>query len=184
MTPKRPTRLAPLDNPDPEVEEILAKGLTWNGAPLHMPATLARHPRLLKRFTVFAGAFLTHGMLPARDRELMTLRAAYRFDTDYYFGHHVLMASRAGLTAEEIAATCDPEHRWGGSDAVAIALADRLAESVDVDDTLWAELVSTYDEPQVLEAVMLVGFYRMLAGFVNAVGVEREDGVPGWPSAD
>ena len=25
VTPKRPTRLAPLDNPDPEVEEILAK---------------------------------------------------------------------------------------------------------------------------------------------------------------
>jgi 4-carboxymuconolactone decarboxylase len=51
-----------------------------------------------------------------------------------------------------------------------------------VDAATWDGLSATYDEAQLLEAVLLVGFYRMLAGLVNTIGVEREPGVPGWPT--
>jgi hypothetical protein len=30
--------------------------------------------------------------------------------------------------------------------------------------------------------VMLVGFYRMTAGFLNATGVEKDADLPGWPA--
>ena len=30
---------------------------------------------------------------------------------------------------------------------------------------------------------MLVGFYRMLAGVLNAVRIQPEPGAPGWPGA-
>jgi hypothetical protein len=29
---------------------------------------------------------------------------------------------------------------------------------------------------------MLIGFYRMLAGVLNAAGIQPEPGVPGWPA--
>jgi len=38
--------------------------------------------------------------------------------------------------------------------------------------------------PQLLEALMLVGFYRMLGGFANTLGVQRERGIPGWPAPE
>jgi alkylhydroperoxidase family enzyme len=61
-----------------------------------------------------------------------------------------------------------------------MAFADQLSTGTTVDDATWASLRSFYDEAQALEATILVGFYRMMAGFVNTIGVEREPGVPGW----
>lgn len=176
-----PPRIAPVARPSEEVQAILDKGLTWDGRPLNMPSTLAHHPRLLKRFTVFAGTFLGHSLLPDRDRELLTLRAAVRFDTEYYFGHHVLMSKDAGVSEDEIRAVTDDDHRWPERERLLMDLVDQLARSTRVDDRLWADLSEVYDEAQRIEAVMLVGFYRMLAGFVNTVGVRPEDGLPGWP---
>jgi 4-carboxymuconolactone decarboxylase len=69
---------------------------------------MAHHPKLLNRFTVFTGTFLTDSTLPPRDRELLTLRACYRTGTDYYFGHHVLQGEAAGLDRELALAVADP----------------------------------------------------------------------------
>ena len=181
MTPRRSPRIAPLASPPVEVQAILDKGLTWNGRPLNMPSTLAHHPRLLKRFTLFAGAFLGHSLLPDRDRELLTLRASARFDAEYYFGHHLVMSQAAGVSTEEASAVLSDDHDWSERDRLLIDLVDQLAGSTYVDDELWAALSAMYDDAQRIEAVMLVGFYRMVAGFVNTVGVELEEGIPGWP---
>jgi 4-carboxymuconolactone decarboxylase len=175
------SRIPPLADPPESTRAILDKGLRWRGQPLNMPATLAHHPSLLQRFTVFAGGFLSRSLLPDRDRELLTLRAAARFGTEYYFGHHVLMSKAVGVTDEEIRGIVEDDHRWPPGDRVLLDLVDRLAVDTSVDDDLWGRLVAIYDEAQTMEAVMLVGFYRMLAGFVNSVGVQREDGLPGWP---
>ena len=39
-----------------------------------------------------------------------------------------------------------------------------------------------YTDSQAMELLLLPCFYRMVAGFVNTLGVEREPGVPGWPA--
>ena len=181
MTDRPTPRIPPLGDPPEETRAILAKGLTWDGRPLNMPATLAHHPILLKRFTLFAGAFLSRSVLPDRDRELLTLRAAARFGTEYYFGHHVVMSEAVGITPVEVAATIAGDHAWSDDDRMLLDLVDQLAVSTRVDDELWSQLAGRYDEAQCIEAVMLVGFYRMVAGFVNTVGVEPEPGLPGWP---
>jgi hypothetical protein len=53
-------RIESVTHPTPEQAEILAKGWTYAGKPFNAAATIARHPRLLKRFTVFTGTFLTY----------------------------------------------------------------------------------------------------------------------------
>jgi 4-carboxymuconolactone decarboxylase len=174
-------------HPSAEVTAILESGWQHDGHPLNMPATLAVHPLLLKRFTLFAGTFLTQSLLPPRDRELLTLRAAYVFDVEYYFGHHKLLAARAGLTEADVVATTEPAHAWQGDEALVIELVNQLAARTMVDDDLWDRLSRRYDDAELLEAVntvMLVGFYRMVAGLVNSAGVQREVGVPGWPRRD
>ena len=173
-------RIRPVLNPSEDVQAILAKGLQYRGEPLNVPATMAHHPLLLKRFTLFAGLFLAGSSLPDRDRELLTLRAAWRSQAEYYFGHHVAMAEAAGVAPAEIKSVVDEAHPWPAPEATLMALADQLTSGTTVDDETWASLEAMYDEAQRLEAVLLVGFYRMLAGFVNTVGVEREPGVPGW----
>lgn len=176
----QPPRIAPLREPPTDVQEILDKGLQYDGRPLNVPATMAHHPKLLKRFTLLAGLLLTESSLPPRDRELLTLRATYRAGAEYYFGHHRRLAPAAGLTPEEIEAIVGERSEWAARDAALLSFADQLTAGTRVDDATWATLAGLYDEAQLLEATLLVGFYRMMAGFVNTIGVEREPGVPGW----
>ena len=54
-------RIAPLVDPSPEVDELLDKTKVRQGPPLNIFATMAHHPRLLKRFNVLGGLFLLAG---------------------------------------------------------------------------------------------------------------------------
>jgi alkylhydroperoxidase/carboxymuconolactone decarboxylase family protein YurZ len=177
-------RIEPLEAPSAEVQQILAKTVHHNGQPLNAARVLAHHPRLLKRFMLFAGMFLSHSLLPDRDRELITLRSAYRFRVHYYFAHHVETALSAGLTEDEILATADESYEWHGNDQLLIAAADEMAATAQLSDATWASLSAAYSVAQLEEIVLLPGFYRMMAGFINTLGVELEPGVVNWPSGD
>lgn len=177
-------RIVPVDDPGPEVSELLAKTLGDDrGVPLAIFRTMARHPRMLKRFNVLGGFFLTRGDLPARDRELAVLRTAWRSGSEYEWAQHVLIGARAGLSEDEISRVARPglPGHWPARDAALLRAADEIADKADICDATWAELSTLYSETQLMELVMLVGFYRMTAGFLNATGVRREAGLPGWP---
>jgi alkylhydroperoxidase family enzyme len=185
MTPV--PRIRPVAEPDPEVAEVLSKTLTdARGAPLNIFATLANHPRLLKRLNVLGGLFLAHGLLPARDRELAIMRTAWRTRCEYEWGQHVIIGTRAGLTAEEVARLTRPEtvDQWSPADRGLLQFVDEVLDNADVTESTWADQQQRWSEAQLLELVTLVGFYRMLAGFLNAVKVQLEDDLPGWPAAE
>jgi len=174
-------RIEPVVSPTPEQAEILARGWTYAGKPFNAATTMAHHPRLLKRFTVFTGTFLTHSTLPSRDRELLTLRACYRTGTDYYFGHHVVLGEAAGLARELALAVADLGYQWSAEDALLLRAADELTAYSQLSDATWAALADRYDEPQLIELLFVVGYYRMVSCYVNTVRVGREPGVPPIP---
>lgn len=170
-----------MPEPTDAASAVLEKVFHINGEPFNEPKTLAWHPLLLKRFALFAGVFLNESLLPARDRELLTLRSVYRAGCEYLFGHHQLSAPDAGVSNEEIAAVMEDVYNWSPRDALLIRVADELSEGTELTDETWRELASIYDEAQLIEGVMLVGFYRMVCAFILTLRIEREPGVPGWP---
>jgi alkylhydroperoxidase family enzyme len=178
-------RITPVREPTEEQRELLAKTLVApGGQPLNIFATLAHHPRLLGRFNALGGLFLAKGLLPERERELVILRVAYRTGSVYEFGQHTVIGRRAGLTDDEIRAVTRPldDGAWVEDDKAVLAFTDSLIDTDTVEDAEWAAVAARWDEPRLLELVLLVGFYRMVAGLLNAVGVEREPDVPGWPT--
>src|SRR5436309_6487449 len=59
---------------DDEVRELLEPARRRMGGVLNIQATLARHPKLLKRWNVFGNHVLFKSTLPERDREILILR--------------------------------------------------------------------------------------------------------------
>jgi 4-carboxymuconolactone decarboxylase len=178
-------RIRPLAEPDPDVAEVLSKTPTDDrGAPLNLFATVAHHPRLLRRFNALGGLFLVHGQLPARERELVILRTAWLTGSEYEWGHHVVIGRRAGLTDEEIARVTRPEeaHLWLAEDHALLRFADEILEDADVSSGTWQVQRQRWSDAQLIELVLLVGFYRMVAGFLKALRVQREDELPEWPA--
>lgn len=178
-------RVTPVVDPEPDVADQLAKTLGDDrGVPLAIFRTMARHPRLMKRFNVLGGFFLTRGELPARERELVVLHTAWRSGCVYEWAQHVLIGGRSGLTPDEIERVARPDRagEWSSADAALLRAADEVLEHADLSDTTWDGLGERFDHAQRVELVMLVGFYRMTAGFLNATGVQPDDGLPGWPA--
>lgn len=172
-------RLDPVSDPTPEQQELLSKTLITPGsAPLNVFATLAHHPRLLKRFNALGGLFMAHGSLDRRDRELVILRVAKRVGSEYEWAQHHAIGLRCGLTEEEIARVAALERSgWSDDDGLLLTVADELCGSDDLSDETWEALQARYSTEQTLELIVMVGFYRMLGAVLRSVRVEIDASV-------
>jgi len=153
-----------------------------NAEAVNIFTTLVRHPGLFRRWMPFAGKLLA-GKLPARDRELLILRTAFRCRSAYEWGQHVRLAKAAEISDEEIdRIATGPEARgWDAFDRTLLTAVDELHDDACIADATWSALSARYDERQVIEVPMLVGQYHMVAFALNSLGVQREPGVPGLP---
>jgi 4-carboxymuconolactone decarboxylase len=175
--------LVSLDQAQGELAEILSSALTVNGKPLNIFAALGHHPKLLKRFNLLGGLLLNKGLLPAREREIVVLRTGWKAGSRYEFGQHTLIGLKCGLTQKEVTAlTRSPEeHPWNRDDGALIALADELSDEDCVSDATWATLRERWSTAQLVELLVLAGYYRLVSGFLNSARVPLDEGVPGFP---
>ncbi len=176
-------RIEPITEPDEELREILATALTHEGRPLNIFGTLGTHPKLLKRFNLLGGLILNKGLVPARERELVILRVGANARAEYEFGQHTVIGRASGLSDREIAAlTRSPDaHEWSPADRDLIAMVDELHLDDCVSEATWSQLAGTWSDAQLVELLIVAGYYRMVSGFLNSTGVQLDDGVPGFP---
>jgi 4-carboxymuconolactone decarboxylase len=167
----------------PDIQELLDLSTAAMGGVLNVFLTLAKNPELFRRFTALFGLF-TAGKLPPVQRELLILRTAWLCRCDYEWGQHVRIGGVAGLTDVDITRVThelDPQ-AWSPLDYALLRATDELVENHRVTRPTWDALAEHFDEPQLIELVMVVGTYVALAGVLNSAEVEREPGVPGFPS--
>ena len=179
-------RVAPLEPPyAPDVAATLAAMMPPGVPPLHLFRALAHNPRILDK--VRAGNLLDRGSIGRRDRELMILRTTARCGAEYEWGVHVaFFGPRVGLDAATLAATVttgadDPG--WSARDALLIRLADALHDHAAVPDALWASLAAEWSAAQLIELIVVAGFYHTVSFVVNGLRVPLEDGAPRFPGA-
>lgn len=149
---------------------------------LNIFTTLAHHPKLLKRWMVFGGHVLAKSSLTPRDRELLILRAGWRCGCAYEFGQHTIIGRQVGLDDEEIGRLAsDAVVGWSEHDAALVTAADELVADHVVSDATWARLDAELGTHQVLDLIFTVGQYVMVCMALNSLGVQLDDGVPGFP---
>jgi alkylhydroperoxidase family enzyme len=179
----RTPRIPPLaaDERDEQAQELLGGVGAPTFAASNIFDTLVRHPGLFRKWLPFGGKLLA-GKLPARDRELLILRTGWHCRSQYEWGQHVLIAKGAGIADEEIArVTHGPDAAgWDAFERALLTAADELHSDACITDATWAALAERYDERQLIEVPMLVGHYHMVAFTLNSIGVQREEGVPGF----
>jgi len=179
-------RIAPLEEPcSEEVAELLASMMPPGMPPLRLFRTLARSPRLLRKLR--AANLLDRGPLDRRDRELVILRTCARCGAEYEWGVHVaFFAKRVGLTDETVEATVlapvGAEGPFGERDATLVALADELHDTSRIGEETWARLRAGWSDEQILELIVLAGFYHVISFVVGGVGVELEQGGGRFPA--
>jgi alkylhydroperoxidase family enzyme len=147
---------------DPPYDEALLKWMPPGVAvePLKLFRTFAVHPDLSSRMRVLGAGLLGHPTITPGEREVVILRACERAGCEYEWGVH------AAAFQEEPPA----EHRR----ALLVRLVDELHDTDAVGDALWAALAAEWSEPQLLELLVLHGWYRLIAGVANGARVALE----------
>jgi len=181
-------RIAPLQPPyEPDTAAMLAKWMPPGAAiePLALFRTLAVHNDLFARMLPLGAGLLGHPRLEPRDREILILRTCARAGAEYEWGVHAEAFGRPlDLTDQQIAATAigsadDPA--WPASDACLVAAADVLYDTGTLPDRLWDVLAARLRDDQLIELVIVVGWYRLLSSVINTIGIELEPWAARFP---
>ena len=171
-----------LDTADGSVRDHLGRLTQLRGTDarlLNVFGTLAHHPALLQHWLDFATYLLTASTLEPRLRELVVLRVGWVCRSPYEWGQHVLVGQNAGVELADLGRLAQrPDAAdWPAPERAALRAADQLLERRTLDDEHWNDLDRHFSTQQIMDLVFLVGQYQLVSSALNALRVERDDGL-------
>ena len=183
----RAPRIPPLEAPFPEPIADLLTRLNPPGRPdiLALFRVLAINPELAER-TLGLGRYLLgrKAAVSLRDREVVITRACARCGAEYEWGVHVAaFADAAGFNAVErrvMASVTEDVELLAPRDRLLVQLVDQLHDTSDVDDALWDALSAHWSHAQLIELMMIAGWYHAVSYVCNAARVPLETWAARW----
>src|ERR1700749_862153 len=165
------SRIAALEPPHtPETREIFAGSI--RGAPrLLLFRVMASQKRAWDKFR--AGSLLDPGPLALRQREIVIDRTCALNGCEYEWGVHIaIFAGAAGLSDAQVRATVEGDADascWSEAEQVLIAAVDALHHRATLSDAEFKSLSAQYNDDQIMEIILLCGFYRTVAYLANGL---------------
>ena len=184
-------RVEPLAPPYPApIDEALRRwmppGVTQE--PLTLFRVLHRHPELASRMFPLGAGLLAHGRLAAIDREIVIARVTARSGCGYEWGvHAAVFAQQVGLTDAQLKATTDPgpaaTATWLPRHAALLAAVDELHDTARLSEPVWDALREHYDDAQLVELLVLAGWYRTISYLANGLLLDDEPWAVTFPAS-
>ena len=182
-------RIAPLDAPyEPDVADLLAAMMPPGAAPIVLFRTFAKNLPMARAMGSWGRHELSRSLsVGVREREIVIDRTCARCGCEYEWGVHVAtFAARAGFTTEQVTSLAHGDATdpcWTDPrDRLLVRLVDALHEDADVDDELWRSLTGAFGEAQLLDLLMLCGWYHAISFTARATRQPLEPGAPTFRS--
>lgn len=134
------------------------------------------HPDLAARTGVLGAGFLGHNLLGTRDREIVIDRVTGSHGAEHEWSLHAsIFGSAVGLTEEQLDSTvtgpdAEPD-LWPADELRLMEIVDELAATTNLGEESWAFLCDRYDDEQIVEFVVLVGWYRTVSSMCNVLQI-------------
>ena len=178
-------RIDPVTPPyDVEVGERLEEMMPPGVPPIVLFRIFVRNLPMTTAMRDWGGYELSRRLsLTMRDREIVIDRTCARCGCEYEWGVHVaFFAQRVGLSNEQVASltygkatdACWTDER----DRLLIEAVDSLHDASRIDDSLWDRLAATLADDELLDLLMLTGWYHAISFTANGVELDPEDGAP------
>jgi alkylhydroperoxidase family enzyme len=178
------TRIAPLSAPyEPDVAARLERMMPAGVPPIALFRTFVRNLPMAEAMGGWGGYELSEGLsLSMRQRELVIDRVTARCGCEYEWGVHLaFFADRVGLTAQQrrsITHGTPDDDCWPADEATLLRAVDELHDHADITDATWEALAGSLTEEQLLDLLLLAGWYHAISYAANATRVLLEDGAP------
>ncbi len=160
---------------DDDAREFM-QPLLESGRDYNIFRTLMHHPRLARRWLVFANHVLGKSSLPERERELVILRVGHLCRAGYEWNKHADISRFLGMSEEEINSSTSGPETAGLSDLDRLILlaTDELLGDAYISDTTWQGLSEHYSTEQLMDLVFTVGQYNLVSMALNSFGVQYD----------
>lgn len=166
------------------IQAALDRIMPPGAPPLALFRALAVNERVFLR--MMAGGLLDRGSITLRERELVIDRMCWRCGAEAEWGVHATwFGPKAQLTGDELAALCRdaiPDGVFSPRERLLIRMCDALHATSRIDDALWAALAATWQPDQLVELVVLAGYYTTISYVVNALGIPPEPFAARFPA--
>lgn len=154
-------------------------------AELSIFQTLLNHPQLARVLNDLLATMLWHGTLDRRLRELAIMRIGWLTECNYEWTQHWRVASRLGVSAEDLLGVRDWQghNGFGPTERAVLAATDDVVRDGAVSAASWAacERELGGEKSVLIELVTVIGAWRMVASILQSLEVPLEDGVAAWP---
>lgn len=144
-------------------------------------SVMVRHPDAFAAWATFNKQLSGRPTIPARTRELAVLRTGWLCQGAYEWGQHVPRALAAGLSHEEIeqVITGPDDSHWSEDDRCVLLAVDDLHFRGVISDAAWGGLARRLDQAQLIEVILVIGNYHLIAWLHNSLGIGLEPGAAG-----
>jgi len=181
MTPTTP-RIPPVPQAEwtPEMRDFFAimegPEARENGSKFNVVLTLAHHAQMAAPFMNYYKLLSNSSTLSLRLREIVTLRVAWRLQSEYEWTQHVAFGKGVGLGDEHIEAIKQGAEvaLWSDLERDAIRAVDQLGIRSQIDDATWNGLGQHLNRKEMMELLFIIGTYTLLCYAFNAMGVQLE----------
>ena len=116
--------------------------------------------------------------LEPRHREIAILLTGRRTDARYMWEQHLRIAPEAGVTPQQIEAIRNERiyHLavFDDSEQLILRMADELLRTTEVSELTLDRARAEFSPAQIVETIVLVSFYRMLAGIMRSTELDLD----------
>jgi 4-carboxymuconolactone decarboxylase len=170
--------MARIEPIDPQQAPDDVRTALENLPPLNIFRTLAHAETAFRPFLRFGGAVLGEMSLDPVVRELAILTVAKEAEAEYEWIQHVAIARHLGATDAQIdALEAGSDDAFDEPQAAAIAFATAVVHSPHVSDDLFERVRAQFSEREVIELLLAIGDYLMLARVMTVLQIEMDDAV-------
>jgi alkylhydroperoxidase family enzyme len=175
--------MIPLLTLDQAVQRGKTVGLDDRFSSLNAFRVMLHNSRAAGAVAELLRTLMFHNTLNPRVRELVILRNGWRTGSEYEFCQHVRVSRDLKMSEEEILGVRDPENcrAYSDTDRAVIRMADELMDNSEVSPKTWGTLQNTFSNEELVELLLVAGFWRMIAGYLKTAKVPLDAGVPSWP---
>lgn len=157
---------------------------------LTLDRTLLHSPQVADGWNSFLGAVRTGTSLAPILRESLICRVAILNNAVFEWDHHSVILTGAGFPEASLgllrrrnlqdADSAELKKILGPGEMAALAYADQMTLSVDIDDEVFRPLVNYYTTQEIVEITTTVGAYNCVSRVLVALDIDerRESGAP------
>ena len=146
--------------------------------PLNIFRTVAHADTAVRPLLRLGGAILGQGELDPRRRELAILRTAAVTGAEYEWIQHEAIARTTGASDEQMAAVKAGDLEADGlddDDRLVLLCAEELLRNDTIGEATFAAARERLSDREIVELILTVGYYRMLAGVMNSVAIDLDE---------